>query len=278
MNLTLKTKTVILSGLTLLSITANGTDTVTKKINMLDLIKNDGVTYHLSDKMELIDDPKNIWAIQPDGSMTISGKGYGYMATKKSYRDYHLVIEFKWGGKTLGARENASRDNGILLHASGADGSLDGTWMTSFEAQIIEGGMGDILVLNLDKENPTHTLVSEFVLDRDGEMIWKKKSPKQLVKAGRINWEKRDVDWEDKKGVRGKEDIDSTLTEWTRMEVISKGDTLQYFINGILVNEAFEVKPSEGKILIQTEAAETLVRRYELWPLGEFKEKWQPKK
>jgi hypothetical protein len=59
------------------------------------------------------------------------------------------------------------------------------------------------------------------------------------------------------------------------MEVIAKGDTLQYFLNGVLVNEAFEVKPSEGKVLLQTEGAEMFVRRYELWPLKEFKERWK---
>jgi Domain of Unknown Function (DUF1080) len=61
---------------------------------------------------------------------------------------------------------------------------------------------------------------------------------------------------------------------WTRFEVIAKGDTLRYPVHGVVVNEAFECKPSEGKILLQTEAAEMIVRRYELHPLGKFTEKW----
>jgi hypothetical protein len=31
-------------------------------------------------------------------------------------------------------------------------------------------------------------------------------------------------------------------------------------------------------VLLQTEGAEMIVRRYELWPLGEFKEQWSAAK
>jgi putative membrane-bound dehydrogenase-like protein len=106
--------------------------------------------------------------------------------------------------------------------------------------------------------------------------VWKKGAPRQAVTAGRINWEKRDVDWADRINFRGKDDADSPVGEWNRLEVIAKGDTLQYFVNGAMVNEAFEAKPSAGKIALQTEGAEMIVRRYELWPLGAFTEKWNP--
>ena len=93
----------------------------------------------------------------------------------------------------------------------------------------------------------------------------------RFVTSGRINWEKRDVDWADKKDFRGRDDVEKPVGEWNRLEVIAKGDTLQYFLNGVLVNEGFEAKPSEGKVLLQTEGAEMFVRRFELWPLGQFK-------
>jgi putative membrane-bound dehydrogenase-like protein len=94
--------------------------------------------------------------------------------------------------------------------------------------------------------------------------------------GGRLNWQHRDVDWKDNLGYRGRKDVESPFGEWTRFEVIAKGDTLEYFTNGILVNRAFECKPSGGRILLQTEAAEMFVRRYELHPLGAFTEKWTP--
>ncbi|MFN7343852.1 MAG: PVC-type heme-binding CxxCH protein, partial [bacterium] len=150
-------------------------------------------------------------------------------------------------------------------------------WMASIEAQIIEGGVGDILVLSpklADGTELTTSLSAEFVLDRDKEKIWKQGSPRQTVTKGRINWKGRDEDWSDTVGFRGKNDVESPSGEWNRLEVIAKGDTLQYFVNGALINEAFDCKPAEGKILLQTEGAEMIVRRYELYPLGEFKEKW----
>lgn len=250
---------------------------VTKKIDLLEVIKVGNVDYNINPKSDFHDDPKKIWVPQADGNLHISGRGYGYVATKESYRDYHLVIEFKWGAKAWGRREHAARDNGILLHAYGPHGAYGGTWMASIEAQIIEGGVGDILVLSpklADGKVLTTSISAEYTLDRDKEKIWKKGEPRQTVTGGRINWKHRDVDWVDKLGFRGRQDVESPPGEWNRLEVIAKGDTLQYFVNGALVNEAFDCKPSEGKILLQTEGAEMIVRRYELYPLGEFKEKW----
>jgi putative membrane-bound dehydrogenase-like protein len=250
---------------------------VTKKVDLLEVIKSGNVEHHVNPKMDFHDDPKDIWTFAKDGTFNISGRGYGYVATKENYRDYHLVIEFKWGTKTWGAREKKAKDNGILLHAYGPHGAYSDTWMASIEAQIIEGGVGDILVLSpklADGTELTTSLSAEFVLDRDKEKIWKQGAPRQTVTKGRINWRGRDEDWSDTVGFRGKNDVESPSGEWNRLEVIAKGDTLQYFVNGALINEAFDCKPSEGKILLQTEGAEMIVRRYELYPLGEFKEKW----
>ena len=260
-----------------LSLSLQGAEVVKQKVSILDLIKSGDVDYHINPKQDFHDDPKDIWTFTPDGQLKVSGRGYGYVATKENYRDYHLVLEFKWGDKTWGARETKSRDNGILLHGHGPHGAYGGTWMASIEAQIIEGGTGDILVLSPKLEDGTElttSLTCEYTLDRDKEKIWKKGEPKQVVTKGRINWKGRDEDWADIKGFRGKNDVESPPGEWNRLEVIAKGDTLQYFLNGAFVNEGFEAKPSQGKILLQTEGAEMFVRRYELWPLGEFKEKW----
>lgn len=270
---------LLLPFLSLLSVavSVSAIEPVTKKIDLLEVIKSGNVEHHVNPKADFHDDPKDIWTFAPDGTFKISGRGYGYVATKDNFRDYHLVLEFKWGEKTWGKREHSAKDNGILLHGYGPHGAYADTWMASIEAQIIEGGVGDILVLSpklADGTELTTSVSAEYALDRDKEKIWKKGEPRQTVTKGRINWAKRDVDWVDKRGFRGREDVESPPGEWNRLEVIAKGDTLQYFVNGAQVNEAFDCKPAEGKILIQTEGAEMIVRRYELYPLGEFKEKW----
>lgn len=216
------------------------------------------------------DDPRQVFTIQ-DGLLRISGDGYGGLITKQTYRDYHLIIEFKWGETTWGNRKNAARDSGILVHCHGPDGSL-GPWMASVEAQIIEGGVGDILVLSgkdPDTGDPIKTtLTVETTRDRDGERVWKKDGKRETLNGGRINWWGRDVDWADKVGFRGREDVESPFGEWTRMDVICDGGHIVCHVNGQMVNEGFDSQPDFGKIFVQTEQAEMFVRRYELWPLG----------
>ena len=245
---------------------------VLEKVDILDLVKKGEVDYHINYKADpdANDPPEKVFLLQENGDLHITGKAWGYMSTKAAYRDYHLILEFKWTGPTWGRRVDRTRDSGLLIHSHGAHGALGGTFCASVEAQIIEGGMGDILVLSPKLPDGTvyQTRVeAEFELDRDGEKRWKKGAPRQEVLSGRINWEKRDEDWVDKIGFRGKDDPDKPVGEWNKLEVIAKGDYLQYIFNGQIVNEAFAVSPSAGPIGIQTEAAGLMVRRYELLPL-----------
>lgn len=217
------------------------------------------------------EDPRKIFTVK-DGMLHISGDGYGGLITKKDYRDYHMVIEFKWGGKTWGARKDRARDSGILFHCHGPDGGYGNTWMASIEAQIIEGGVGDILVLTGKDPKTGKTIPTSFTTtitkDRDGEKVWKKSGEKITISSGRINWWGRDPDWADKVGFRGKEDVESPYGEWTRMDVICKGGDVTVKVNGVVVNGGTNAKPDHGKLLVQTEMAEMWVRKWDLYPLG----------
>ncbi|HSI65014.1 MAG TPA: PVC-type heme-binding CxxCH protein, partial [Candidatus Saccharimonadia bacterium] len=261
------------------AVTLPAAEVVKQKIDLIQAIKAGKASYHINPKQTLHDPPEKIFTIDDKGQLKVSGNGFGYVRTNEDYQDYHLVIDFTFPGPTMGSREGKARDNGLLVHSHGPDGAYGDTWMASIEAQIIEGGVGDILVLSPKMADGTELITSissEYALDRDKEKIWKKGEPRQTITKGRINWEKRDVDWKDVAGFRGRDDVESRVKEWTRLEVIAKGDTLQYFVNGVLVNEAFDCKPSSGKICLQTEGAEMVVKRFELHPLGEFKEKWDP--
>ena len=246
---------------------------VTNRVNVLELVRAGEVEFNLDPKADLCDPATNVFQLK-NGLLHISGRGYGYMATKQAFRDYHLVVEFKWGEHTWGSRKDRARDNGILVHAFGPHGACGGTWITSIEANIIEGGMGDIIVIASTLPDGTVLAPSvscEIELDRDKEQRWKRGAPRQTVTGGRVNWEKRDEDWDDRLGFRGQGDLDKPVGEWNRLEVIAKGNTLRYLFNGQVVNEAFEVTPCEGRVCIQTEAAEFLVRTFELLPLDGLK-------
>lgn len=221
-------------------------------------------------------DPRGVFKIQDDGILRISGDGFGGIITNKEYADYHLILEYRWGIETFRSRKDKSRDSGLLLHCQGPDGNVGGRegkpgpWMNSIECQIIEGGVGDILVLQGKTPAGEILLASatcEIARDRDGEAVWKAGGEKTTFARGRINWYGRDPDWKDVLGYRGKEDVESPGQEWTTLEVFAKGDTLVYRVNGVIVNRASEVLPKQGKILLQTEGAELFARKFELRPL-----------
>jgi hypothetical protein len=218
------------------------------------------------------DDPQQVFRVK-DGMLHITGNGMGGILTKQRYENYRMLLEFKWGDRTWGDRVQRARDSGLLLHSTGADGGYGGIWMPALEVQIIEGGVGDLIMVGGSDEDGQHvpiSLVCEVDRDRDGERIWKQGAAKEAFGPGnyhRVNWSGRDPDWDDVLGFRGEHDVESPLGDWTRLEVVCDGGHIQVFVNGTLVNEAFEVFPRSGKLQLQTELAEIFFRRWELWPL-----------
>lgn len=197
------------------------------------------------------------------------GEAYlGGMITKEEYSNYRLVVEYKWGGPTYGARANAARDSGILLHAIGPNGP--GPWMTSIECQIIEGGTGDfILIGGMDDRGQAAKLsATTRAVKRGGQYYFAPEGPEVTVSSGRLNWYGRDPDWKDLKGFRGAGDVESPFGEWTRVECLCEGERITAVVNGKTVNQVTKLPWTKGKILIQTEGAEMWVRKIELTPLA----------
>jgi Domain of Unknown Function (DUF1080) len=220
------------------------------------------------------EDPRDVFRVT-DGLLHIIGDGWGGILTNERYRDYHLVLEFKWGERAWHERETAARDSGLLVHCNGADGGYKGIWMPGLEVQIIEGGVGDFILVNGPDESgkPVPVLLTANVArDRDGEFIWQADGAPttfDLNNLHRINWFGRDPDWKDERGFRGKRDVESPHGEWTRIDVIADGGKITVFVNGVKVNEAIEATPQAGRIQLQSELAEIFFRRWELWPLGQ---------
>lgn len=53
----------------------------------------------------------------------------GYLVTRETFRDFHPVVEWRWGRTNRHPeRTGKARDSGIFLHVTGPDGdSNDGT-------------------------------------------------------------------------------------------------------------------------------------------------------
>jgi 3-keto-disaccharide hydrolase len=224
------------------------------------------------------EDPLRVFSVvdQVDGApaVRVSGERWGGLVTRDAYRDYRLVVEFRWGLLAWGERRKAARDSGILIHAQGADGNtaadLNGPWMRSIEAQVIEGGVGDIILVGgFDERGPRLTphLVARVGKDRDGEDVYDPQGQEREFATSRVNWYGRDVDWQDTLGFRGRQDVESPYGQWTRLEVIADGDRITNLVNGKVVNEGTRSSVNEGKIIVQSEGAEIYFRRIDLEPL-----------
>ena len=188
-------------------------------------------------------DPDHVFTME-NGVLHITGQHYGYLATRETnYSNYKLVAEFKWGEKTWPPRLTNACDSGILVHCVGKDQ----VWPKSIEAQIIEGGTGDMLV------------VSGAYITVDG--VTKGPAIARFDRPGRNPWR-------DEKGFRGPNEIEKPRGEWNTMEVLCDGGTVSLTVNGHPTISGTNAIPQAGKILVQSEGAEIFFRRLDVYPLG----------
>lgn len=217
--------------------------------------------YHYTRESKL-EDPNKVFTVS-GGILRISGEEWGGITTNRVYRDYRLVVEWRWGMKTWREREKRARDSGILIHGHGPDGGYNGIWLESFESQIIEGGSGDILVVA-----KTTPMSASCLCNIEGkEMYFNTKGTVMSRTSGRIDWYGRSREWKDEFGFRGKEEVEKPVGQWNRQEVIAAGDRMVNLLNGKVVSAAFDLSHTQGKIQVQSELAEIFVRRIELLPL-----------
>jgi len=201
--------------------------------------------YSYTEKNGVGSDPDHVFTWQDD-ILRVSGEHYGYVATKQTnFANYKLVAEFKWGNKTWAPREDKARDSGVLVHANGKDQ----VWPCAIETQLIEGGSGDILVVN------------GAYLTVDGKTLGPKTA--RFDRPGRNPWK-------DELGFRGPHEIEKPHGQWNRVEVVCEGDRVKVSVNGHTTLEGTNVSPSSGKIVLQSEGAEIFFRRLDLYPLRNF--------
>jgi hypothetical protein len=221
------------------------------------------------------EDPRTVFSVH-DGAIRISGDGLGYLKSKERYRDYRLLVEFRWGQRNHGERKAKARDSGIFLHAIGPDGnSYDGkgAYMAAIECQVMQGAVGDLLLIKGrdDGGRDVPVRLSAQVAhkrDVDGWPFFKPDGARvPLAGTGRLNWLAKDRAWRDVLDYGGASDVESKPDEWTRVECVARGTRITVKVNDRLVNEAYDVFPTAGHILLQCEGSEIFFRRVELTSL-----------
>lgn len=220
-------------------------------------------------------DPRGVFTVT-NGMIRISGDGLGYLATKASFTNYHLSVEFRWGATNYswGDRIGKARDSGIFLHATGPDGNSDdggGAFMAAIECNIFQGATGDFLLIRGKDETgrpifPRVTTTVAADRDADGWFTFDPKGKTQAIERwGRINWFNKDPNWKDLTDFRGRNDLEKF--GWNKLECISRDGTIETRLNGVTVNRATDVHPRSGKILLQCEGSEIYFRHLLLEPL-----------
>jgi hypothetical protein len=224
-------------------------------------------------------DPDRVFTVvdNVDGApaIRISGQKYGGLTTRQEFATYRLVVEFRWGTLTWKPRVTRARDSGVLVHCQGPDGNtgrtFNGPWMRSIEAQIIEGGIGDFLLVagtGLDGSRLWPEMTATATQDRDGEWVYDPKgAPREFRNGDRINWSGRDPDWTDRLGYRGGRDVEKPAGEWNTLEIVVEPDRITNILNGTVVNVGTRPTYTHGRIMIQSEGAELYVRRVDLYPV-----------
>ncbi len=198
-------------------------------------------------------DPQLVFTIN-DGVIRVSGREYGYLATEREYSDYALRLDFKWGEATWPPRERNARDSGLLFHMQGPDK----VWPRSIEFQIIEGGTGDVILIDRASMDFDPALLARF-----SEPNMRSDDGSRIVR-GRINWEQRAPEWKDVLGFRAAPDLERPHGQWNTLDLHCRGDRFAYWVNGVKVVEGSGARPSKGRILLQSEGAEIHFRNITL--------------
>ncbi len=236
------------------------------------------------------EDPRGVYSVR-DGAIRLSGDGFGYLSTARAYKDYRLVAEVKWGTGNFRTREGMARDSGLFLHTVGPDGNSydcgwgsrqrntgsdvsNGAYKAAIECQVMEGGLGDLLLIQGRYADglriPVCATARVTKRQVQGDYANYQIDPKVdpiVLNGAAIAWLRKDPTWKDVPGFRGQDDVESPHGEWTRLECVCAGKRVAVLINGEQVNEADDVFPAAGKILLQCEGSEVFFRKLELHPL-----------
>ena len=80
-------------------------------------------------------DPAKTWSVK-EGVIHCEGTPAGYLRTEKTFKNYYLVVEWRWPA-------NPS-NSGVLVHMQGEDK----LWPKSIEAQLESGNAGDFWLID----------------------------------------------------------------------------------------------------------------------------------
>lgn len=181
---------------------------------------------------------KNPDAINPfivrDGMLVSLGTPGGHLITDAVYKNYRLVVEYRFAGKPGNC--------GVLVHAS-TPRALYQMFPKSLEVQGMHKNAGDFWCIVEDIKVPD---------------MEKRRGPKE--EWGITEGKKRRIpnltDGSEKK-----------VGEWNTMVIECLDREIKVWVNGDFVNYGFDCTTNEGQIAVQAEGSEVEFRKLELTPI-----------
>jgi len=206
-------------------------------------------------------DPLKVFNVEPvDGGpvIHITGQGFGVITTKKSFANFHVRLQMKWGERKWSIKLNSPRDTGLLYLVHGEPGFDHATWPRSIEFQIQEHDIGDLYALGTQiTVNATHK-DRLWLYDPKGlPTLFVQKAPvgNRCVKLG---------------------DPEKPNGEWNTLDLFCVGDESVHVVNGVVVMRLQHAQRldgptpmplTSGQISLQTEGAEVYFRQIEITPI-----------
>ena len=148
-----------------------------------------------------------------DGVLNSAGNPFGYVRTKKIYKNFELTLEWRWAGEPS--------NSGVLFNIT----NPTVVWPNCIEAQLQHGNAGNLVLMNTGAKATVGGTQHEI---KDGDS-W-------ATSIKRLN------DSSEKK-----------QGEWNHYRIISNNGNLEFYVNGVLQNTATDIFPTEGHIGLQSE-------------------------
>jgi hypothetical protein len=218
-------------------------------------------------------DPLGVFTVVPDAdgasAIRISGEAFGELRTTRSFRDYHLTLQFKWGEKKWAPRAGADtpRDSGLLYHVHAEPGAEGRTWARSIEVQIQEHDVGDLYaigsVIAVKARRRPGTQPALFEYDPSGEWTYFSQSQGQSGRCAK------------------QPDNENPTGQWNTVELVCFGADAIHVVNGTVVmrlhgptriDTALPTAVTSGPIILQSEGAEIFYRDIRFRPIDAIPE------
>jgi hypothetical protein len=213
-------------------------------------------------------DPLKVFSVVGDmegrPAIRISGEVFGELRTKRSFKDYHLKLQFKWGEKKWPPRDRAEtrRDSGLLYHVHAEPGAEGRTWARSIELQIQEHDVGDLYAVGsaIAVRAKARPDTKPTVYDYDPAGEWTFFSQSQGASGRCVK----------------QPDNEKPTGEWNTVELIAFRDDSIHIVNGkvvmrlhgpVRIDAALPTPVTSGPIILQSEGAEVFYRDIQIRPI-----------